>query len=169
MKNLSLVLLSVLPSTSLCWVTQVGPCHHQAPIASFAMRNYAPLGYVHSQRFMSKDEEMPEEMNIPASAELKTDDPCWQNFYGDDDDCGMSSVYAANFVPSKWIKSMPCGEGIEVSPNERKTFYESKSLTPKSKSLTLCHFLFCMSVHFNILTNLCWLSFPPPSIPELGL
>mmetsp|Transcript_23378 Transcript_23378/g.28126 ORF Transcript_23378/g.28126 Transcript_23378/m.28126 type:complete len:157 (-) Transcript_23378:158-628(-) len=113
MKNLSLVLLSALSSTSLGWITQVGPCRHQIPIAGFAMRNSASLGYAHSRRFMSIDEEMPEEMNIPASAELKTDDPCWQNFYGEDDDCGMSSVYAANFVPSKWIKSMPCGEGIE--------------------------------------------------------
>jgi hypothetical protein len=49
---------------------------------------------------------------IPASAELETDDPCWQNML--DDDCSMGNIYAANFVASKWIKSMPCGEGIEA-------------------------------------------------------
>lgn len=51
---------------------------------------------------------------IPVSPELmETDDPCWQNML--DDDCSMGNVYAANFVASKWIKSMPCGKGIEAS------------------------------------------------------
>jgi hypothetical protein len=50
---------------------------------------------------------------IPKSAELETTDPCWQTML--DDDCSMGNIYAANFVASKWIKSMPCGEGIEVS------------------------------------------------------
>ena len=40
------------------------------------------------------------------------DNPCWQDLY--DDDCSMESVYSASFVASKWIKSMPCGAGIEV-------------------------------------------------------
>ena len=40
------------------------------------------------------------------------DNPCWQDLY--DDDCSMDSIYAASFVASKWIKSMPCGAGIEV-------------------------------------------------------
>jgi hypothetical protein len=40
------------------------------------------------------------------------DVPCWQNLL--DDDCSMGNIYAANFVASKWIQSMPCGEGIEV-------------------------------------------------------
>jgi hypothetical protein len=56
---------------------------------------------------LSKDKE------IPASAGLETDNPCWQNML--DDDCSMGNIYAANFVASKWIKSMPCGEGIEAS------------------------------------------------------
>lgn len=43
---------------------------------------------------------------------LNGDDPCWQNML--DDDCSMGNIYAANFVASKWIQSMPCGEGIEV-------------------------------------------------------
>jgi hypothetical protein len=43
---------------------------------------------------------------------LETDDPCWQNML--DDDCSMGNIYAANFVAGKWIKSMPCGQGIEV-------------------------------------------------------
>lgn len=40
------------------------------------------------------------------------DNPCWQDLY--DDDCSMTSVYAASFVASKWIKGMPCAAGIEV-------------------------------------------------------
>ena len=48
-------------------------------------------------------------------SETKNDqsDPCWGTML--DDDCSMGNIYAANFVASKWIKSMPCGEGIEVS------------------------------------------------------
>jgi hypothetical protein len=50
---------------------------------------------------------------ISQSIELQSgDDPCWQNML--DDDCSMGNIYAANFVASKWIQSMPCGEGIEV-------------------------------------------------------
>lgn len=40
------------------------------------------------------------------------ENPCWQDLY--DDDCSMTSVYAASFVASKWIKGMPCAAGIEV-------------------------------------------------------
>ena len=61
--------------------------------------------------FMSSEENFPDEMSMPGSAEL-TNNPCWQDIY--DDDCSMSNIYAANFVASKWIKSMPCGAGIEV-------------------------------------------------------
>lgn len=39
-------------------------------------------------------------------------DPCWGTML--DDDCSMGNIYAANFVASQWIKSMPCGEGIQV-------------------------------------------------------
>ena len=58
---------------------------------------------------------------VPARATTRTqlfqltdNDPCWQDIYGDDDDCGMSTVFSANFVAEKWIKSMPCAAGIEV-------------------------------------------------------
>jgi hypothetical protein len=45
-----------------------------------------------------------------------TENPCWQDVYGDaDDDCGMSTVYSSSFVAEKWIKSMPCGHGVDVS------------------------------------------------------
>lgn len=45
-----------------------------------------------------------------------TDNPCWQDVYGDgDDDCGMSTVYSSTFVAEKWIKSMPCGHDLDVS------------------------------------------------------
>eukprot|EP00560_Eucampia_antarctica_P008208 CAMPEP_0197826154 /NCGR_PEP_ID=MMETSP1437-20131217/3146_1 /TAXON_ID=49252 ORGANISM="Eucampia antarctica, Strain CCMP1452" /NCGR_SAMPLE_ID=MMETSP1437 /ASSEMBLY_ACC=CAM_ASM_001096 /LENGTH=128 /DNA_ID=CAMNT_0043426465 /DNA_START=56 /DNA_END=442 /DNA_ORIENTATION=- len=46
-------------------------------------------------------------------SESNDGDPCWQDIYGDDDDCGMSTVYSANFVAEQWIKSMPCAAGIE--------------------------------------------------------
>ena len=46
----------------------------------------------------------------------ETDNPCWQDIY--DDDCSMSNAYSANFVAGKWIKSMPCAAGIEVSSRE---------------------------------------------------
>lgn len=36
---------------------------------------------------------------------------CWQDMY--DDDCGMGTIYAASFVAKDWIKSMPCGKGVE--------------------------------------------------------
>ena len=38
--------------------------------------------------------------------------PCWEDLY--DDDCVMTNAAAASFVAAKWIKSMPCGEGIKV-------------------------------------------------------
>ena len=45
-----------------------------------------------------------------------TENPCWQDVYGDaDDDCGMSTVYSSTFVAEKWIKSMPCGHDVDVS------------------------------------------------------
>jgi hypothetical protein len=53
-----------------------------------------------------------EMQEIPTSAELETDHPCWGKML--DDDCSMGDIYAANFVASKWIRSMPCGQGIEV-------------------------------------------------------
>lgn len=48
-----------------------------------------------------------------SSDHLPSDAPCWQDFY--DDDCGMSAIYASNFVAKDWIKSMPCAKGLEVS------------------------------------------------------
>ena len=41
--------------------------------------------------------------------------PCWQDIYSYD--CAMSNVYAANFVASKWVMTMPCAAGVEVSSN----------------------------------------------------
>mmetsp|Transcript_14395 Transcript_14395/g.21240 ORF Transcript_14395/g.21240 Transcript_14395/m.21240 type:complete len:116 (+) Transcript_14395:72-419(+) len=42
---------------------------------------------------------------------FSTEDPCWQDVY--DDDCSFSTVFSAGFVASDWIKSMPCGQGVE--------------------------------------------------------
>ena len=39
--------------------------------------------------------------------------PCWQDIY--DEDCTMDSIFSATFVPSEWIKQLPCGSGMEVS------------------------------------------------------
>lgn len=50
--------------------------------------------------------------NEEAILRPETTNPCWQSFL--DDDCNMSTMYASNFVAGKWIKSMPCAEGIEV-------------------------------------------------------
>ena len=48
-----------------------------------------------------------------AAAELPMDgNPCWEDLY--DDDCVMSNAASASFVAADWIKSMPCGEGIQV-------------------------------------------------------
>jgi hypothetical protein len=63
--------------------------------------------------FFSK---VPGEMDewIPSPEMMRDENhPCWQDIY--DDDCSMESIYAANFIASKWIKSMPCGEKIAVS------------------------------------------------------
>lgn len=51
--------------------------------------------------------------NGNGGASVETDDPCWQNML--DDDCSMGNIYSSRFVAADWIKSMPCGEGIEVS------------------------------------------------------
>ena len=40
------------------------------------------------------------------------ENPCWQNIH--DEDCSMDNAYAASFVASEWIKSMPCADGIAV-------------------------------------------------------
>jgi len=48
------------------------------------------------------------------SSEFNTDselNPCWQDIY--DEDCTMDSIFSARFVPSEWIKQLPCGSGME--------------------------------------------------------
>lgn len=44
---------------------------------------------------------------------LDPENPCWQDIA--DNDCALSTAYSASFVAKKWIKSMPCAEGIAVS------------------------------------------------------
>ena len=39
--------------------------------------------------------------------------PCWQDIY--EQDCTMETIFSAGFVPSEWIKQLPCGAGMEVS------------------------------------------------------
>jgi len=46
-----------------------------------------------------------------AMATTDDDDPCWQDIY--DEDCCMSKIHSASFVAKDWIKSMPCGQGLE--------------------------------------------------------
>ena len=51
-------------------------------------------------------------LSATAKSTEEESNPCWQDIY--DDDCAMSNAFAANFVAGKWIKGMPCAEGIEV-------------------------------------------------------
>jgi len=37
--------------------------------------------------------------------------PCWQDIY--EQDCTMETIFSAGFVPSEWIKQLPCGAGME--------------------------------------------------------
>ena len=39
--------------------------------------------------------------------------PSWQDIW--DDDCSMDSTYAASFIPSEWLKKLPCMMGLKVS------------------------------------------------------
>ena len=50
--------------------------------------------------------------------ETNEGNPCWQDIY--DDDCSMSNIFAAHFVASEWIKTMPCAMGIDEDcmPND---------------------------------------------------
>lgn len=56
-------------------------------------------------------------MSFPLSTRLRgypneqQQNPCWGDLY--DDDCAMSNIYAASFVASEWIRSMPCASGVE--------------------------------------------------------
>jgi hypothetical protein len=67
------------------------------------------------RRFAAKNEKAISELSegLPAAAEMQPFDPCWQHMM--DSDCTMDHIYSAHFVAGKWIKSMPCGEGIQVS------------------------------------------------------
>jgi len=66
----------------------------------------------HTRRAMMADDKKKGGDDAPTTG-VETDDPCWQNML--DDDCSMGNIYASNFVAAEWIKSMPCGQGIEVS------------------------------------------------------
>lgn len=46
------------------------------------------------------------------AVEMGNGNPCWEDLY--DDDCAMTNAAAASFVAAEWVKSMPCGAGIEV-------------------------------------------------------
>lgn len=96
MKSLLLKLLVLLPST-LAWVA---PRH--APTAPAWIARHRPST---TALRMSDQEE-------------GSDSPCWQDLYADD--CTMENIAAAGFIASKWIQSMPCGAGIEVSLVDRR-------------------------------------------------
>lgn len=66
---------------------------------------------------------------LHADSQMDVDDnhfhPCsWQEIW--DDDCDMSSIFAASFIAKDWIKSMPCAAGIEVRTKE---YYDSGHLS----------------------------------------
>ncbi|KAI2492790.1 hypothetical protein MHU86_21750 [Fragilaria crotonensis] len=70
-----------------------------------------PCSVSTSRPWMSVMDRISGELDDWSSEMQSGDNPCWQDLY--DDDCSMESIYAASFVASKWIKSMPCGAGIE--------------------------------------------------------
>ena len=88
----------LLVSTSRGWVQQ------SAQNVAFQHHN--------TRRDMMADDKKKGGDDAPPAG-VETDDPCWQNML--DDDCSMGNIYASNFVAAEWIKSMPCGQGIEVS------------------------------------------------------
>lgn len=92
------ILLLGLPS--LCWSWSSSP---------LSTKSFRPA--ILTTNFMSSEQQFPGEMDMLGSSEL-VDNPCWQDIY--DDDCSMSNIYSANFIAGNWIKSMPCGAGIEV-------------------------------------------------------
>lgn len=69
---------------------------------------------------------------LHADSQMDMDDnhfhPCWQEVWPQvfDDDCDMSSIFAASFIAKDWIKSMPCAAGIEV---RKKEYYDSGHLS----------------------------------------
>lgn len=98
------ILLLGLPR--LCWSWS-----SSSPLPT---RSFRPA--ILTPSFMSSEQQVPLGMDLLGSSEL-VDNPCWQDIY--DDDCSMSNIYSANFIAGKWIKSMPCGAGIEVSIGDR--------------------------------------------------
>jgi hypothetical protein len=53
------------------------------------------------------------------------ENPCWQDIF--DEDCSLDNAYAASFVASKWLKSMPCADGIAVRTILRTTRHCGKA------------------------------------------
>jgi hypothetical protein len=94
------------------------------------------------------DEDDAEEVWHPDSTH-----PCWQNLL--DDDCSMSTVYSSNFVAGKWLKSMPCGEGIQVRARREAATYPCLDLVPAPGGCfsTLCEKLSLLL--FRLITRDC--------------
>jgi len=104
MKQTSMLLLLTLASlTSTNGFAVVSPI----PASSTNHRDSLLLSTLH----MSSTDESNSNLNIN-NVDGGDLNPCWQDIY--DDDCSMSNIYAASFVASKWIKSLPCGAGIRV-------------------------------------------------------
>ena len=61
-----------------------------------------------TRRFVSSSSSANPETPIPFDGQ----NLCWEDLY--DDDCVMTNAAAARFVAADWIKSMPCGQGIQV-------------------------------------------------------
>jgi hypothetical protein len=95
---LSVLLYSLCVAQSVAWLPVVSPS------AQAVLR----LSVLFAGDNVNKNDGNEEEVWQPDS----TTDPCWQNLL--DSDCNMSNMYASSFVVGKWIKSMPCGAGIEV-------------------------------------------------------
>jgi hypothetical protein len=87
MKSFAYLLLSLLPTLALSWITN-------SPSARALQRTSVTTLQVSNAEFDTSD----------------TDKPCWQDIWSYD--CTMSTAYSAAFIPADWIKKLPCALGL---------------------------------------------------------
>ena len=80
------------------------------------VHGFLPFHHQHGKAILlthrAQDDNTASSKQQAASLEMDSN-PCWEDLY--DDDCVMTNAASARFVAADWIKSMPCGEGIQVS------------------------------------------------------
>lgn len=78
----------------------------------------SPLWFTTAHAWTSIQSQTPflrnKQMAMSYQEDAIPENPCtWQDV-ADGEDCAMEHIYGASFVASKWLKTMPCAEGIEV-------------------------------------------------------